>query len=105
MRRSNYTTLLLVLIVIILLFGVGIAIYYVLDLDWFAKKPPQIDNDVNIYNEIQNTDVQVKKEISYDITKRTYNIKLSTENLDVIVYKDGTVGITITENNKKYSNL
>ncbi len=94
MRRSNYTTLLLVLIVIILLFGVGIAIYYVLDLDWFAKRPAQM---VDIYNETQKNDVQVKKEIAYDLAKRIYNIKLSTENLDVIVYKDGTVGMTITD--------
>ena len=94
MRRSNYTTLLLVLIVIILLFGVGIAIYYVLDLDWFAKKAAQM---VDIYDETQKNDVQVKKEIAYDLAKRIYNIKLSTENLDVIVYKDGTVGMTITD--------
>lgn len=99
MRRSNYTTLLLVLIVIILLFGVGIAIYYVLDLDWFAKKTVDIYNELNIYNEQIQNDVTVKKEIKYDFTRRTYNIKLSTENLDIIVYKDGTVGMTITDSN------
>lgn len=94
MRTSKYTTILLVVIVIILLFGVGIALYYVLDLDWFDKKPVDIYKEVNIYNEQQT---QVKKEIKYDLDKRTYNLKLITENLEVIVYKDGTVGITLTE--------
>lgn len=99
MRTNNYTTLLLVLIVIILLFGVGIAIYYVLDLDWFAKKPVDIYNEIGVYNEQLKQEVKIKKEIKYDIAKRTYNIKLSTDNLDVIAYKDGTVGITLTKNN------
>lgn len=97
MRRSNYTTLLLVLIVIILLFGVGIAIYYVLDLDWFSKQPVNVYNELDVYKEPTESEVIVKKEIKYDLSRRTYNIKLSTDNLEIVVYKDGTVGMTVTD--------
>ena len=105
LRRSNYTTLLLVMIVLILLIGVGIAIYYVLDLDWFSKAPVSIYNEqVKPYVEQPKVDVKIEKEIKYDITKRTYNLVLNTEELNVIVYKDGTVGITMVEN-EKYKEL
>lgn len=90
MGRSNYTTLLLIFIVILLLLGVGIAIYYVLGIEWF-KKPEET------CNEQYNGDIKIQKEVKYDITKRIYNIKFPTDNMQLVVYKDGTVGITITE--------
>lgn len=93
MSRSNYTTLLLMIIVIILLFGVVITLYYVLDLDWFKKAEEVCDEQCNC-------DVKLQEEIKYDLTKRTYNIKFVTDNMKIIIYKDGTVGITITEDNK-----
>ena len=40
------------------------------------------------------------KKIAYDITKRAYNLELNTDELKVVVYKDGTVGITMKENEK-----
>lgn len=108
LRTNNYTTILLVLIVIILLVGVGIAIYYVLDLDWFNKKPVQIYNEVQPYTQvlpyIEQPEVKVEKEIKYDITKRTYNLVLNTTEFKVVVYKDGTVGVTMLEN-EKYNKL
>lgn len=89
LRTSKYTTILLVLIVIILLFGVGVAVYYVLDLDWFNKK-------VDIYSE---TPEIIKPAVKgYDITKRTYDIVLYTEGIKVVVYKDGTVGFKMIDN-------
>ena len=101
LRTNNYTTYLLILIVIILVIGVGIAIYYVLDLDWFNKK-------VDIYSE--TTDLVEQPELKpvvkgYDLTKRTYDLILNTDDLKVIVYKDGTVGIKMhaNEENKKVS--
>ena len=98
MRASRYTTLLLVIIVLILLFGVGIAIYYVLDLDWFEKNPVDIQDDVNVYKELPNVQIKTEKEIKYDINKRTYNLLLETEDVSVIVYKDGTVGVILEDN-------
>lgn len=94
--RNNYTTILLIIIITILLMGLGVAIYYVLDLDWFSKQP------IDIYNENSNVQVKVEKEIKYDIQKRTYNIQLTTQDFKIIVYKDGSVGITMLtdENNK-----
>lgn len=91
-RRNNYITILLVLIVLMLLVGVFVAIYYVLDLKWFESKP------INIYNELPKVDTIVKKEIKYDIEKREYNLLLETQGLKVVVYKDGTVGITMNKN-------
>ena len=102
-KMTNYTTFLLVLIVLILLVGVGIAVYYVLDLDWFEKLPVQIYNEqvVKPYEEKQpQTEVKIEKKIAYDITKRAYNLELNTDELKVVVYKDGTVGITMKENEK-----
>lgn len=102
-RMTNYTTFLLVLIVLILLIGVGIAVYYVLDLDWFEKLPVQIYNEqvVKPYEEKQpQTEIKIEKKIAYDITKRAYNLELNTDELKVVVYKDGTVGITMKENEK-----
>lgn len=99
-RANNHITILLVLIVIMLLIGVGIALYYVLDLDWFEKKPVDIYNEVGEYQEQLNTGIKIKKEIKYDIFKRTYDLVLDTEELKVVVYKDGTVGITMVKNDK-----
>ena len=101
LRTNNSTTILLVIIVIILLMGVGIAIYYVLDLDWIKFEPIKIYTEVPIQPQIQ---IKVEKEIKYDTTKRTYNIVLDTEYLKVVVYRDGTVGVTMAEN-EKYSDL
>ena len=98
-RRANYTTLLLFLIVIILLFGVGIALYYVLDLDWVSKYYVQIYNEANS-NQEEQIKVEVKKEIKYDESRRTYNLELITDELKIIVYKDGTVGVSMLENEK-----
>lgn len=94
MTTSKYTTILLISIVMILLFGVGIALYYVLDLDWFEKNPVEID----IYKESQNVQIKVENIIKYNITKRTYNLLLDTNDLKVVIYKDGTVGITLKDN-------
>lgn len=95
MRTSNYTTALLVVIVIILLFGVGIAIYYVLDLDWFEAKQLEIYTQ-NDLNDVVQT--QVDNNYKYDLSKRMYNMKLSLENIELVVYKDGSVGVTLTDN-------
>lgn len=100
-RRGNYITLLLIAIVIILLMGVGISIYYVLDLDWFSKEPINIYTEpVNPYLEQITPGANIEKEIKYDIAKRTYNIMLNTEGLKIVVYKDGSVGITMLASNK-----
>lgn len=100
LRANNYTTILLVLIVIILFVGVGVALYYVLDLDWFEKKPVDIYNEVGVYQEQSNTEIKIEKEIKYDTSKRAYNLALDTEELRVVVYKDGTVGITMVKNDE-----
>lgn len=94
MRTSKYTTILLIAIVIILLFGVGIALYYVLDLDWFEKNP----SEINVYKEKPNAEVKIENVIKYDISKRTYNLLLDTQDLKVIVYKDGSVGVILKDN-------
>lgn len=97
---GRYTTLLLVVIVIILLFGVGIALYFVLDLDWFNKEKvtPYVEQQpVTPYKEVE---VKENIQVSLDMTKRTYDILVETDELKVIVYKDGTVGITMLENEK-----
>ena len=99
-RTNNYTTFLLCLIVIILLVGVGIAVYYVLELDWFEKKPVDIYKEIQVYKEQPNVETIIKKEIKYDISKRTYDINVMNGYFNVIVYKDGTVGITMLENDK-----
>ena len=99
-RVGNYTTILLVIIVAILLFGVGIAVYYVLDLDWFSSRPVEIYNEPGVSQQGPVVEVRVEKEIKYDLTKRTYNLILNTEEFKVVVYKDGTVGITMLENEK-----
>ena len=101
LRTNNSTTILLVIIVIILLMGVGIAIYYVLDLDWFKFEPVKIYTEVPSKPQIQ---IKVEKEIKYDTTKRIYNLVLDTEYFKVIVYKDGTIGITMLEN-EKYADI
>ncbi len=104
LRSNNYTTILLIAIVIILLIGVAIALYYVLDLNWFGAKPVDIYNEqIQVYTE--QPQVKVEKEIKYDISKRTYNMVLNTDSLKVIVYKDGTIGITmlVNEQNKEVS--
>ena len=98
-RRNNYITILLVLIVIMLLIGVFIAIYYVLDLNWFEKMQVEIYKETQIDKENNNNiQVKIEKEIKYDISKRTYNLYLDAQDLKVIVYKDGTVGITLEDN-------
>ena len=98
--RNNSTTMLLFVIVLILLMGLGVAIYYVLELDWFSKKPVE----VKPYSEQQNIEAKIEKEIKYDIKKRTYNIVLNTADFEVVVYKDGRVGITMIANDK-YKNI
>ena len=61
-RHNNYTTLLLVLIVLILLVGVGIAIYYVFDLDWFARETTLgIYKEMEIYSEQSNNQGTIEK--------------------------------------------
>jgi len=99
-KTNNYITALLILIVIMLLIGVGIAVYYVLDLDWFDKTPVEIYNEVQVYQEQSQCGENTKKEVKYNITKRTYNLVLENEELKVVVYKDGTVGITMLKNEK-----
>lgn len=100
LRVNNYTTILLVVIVMILLAGVGIAVYYVLDLDWFKKPQVEIYKESNNNAETIKPEVIVEKKIQYDITKRTYNIILNTDELKIIVYKDGTAGLIMKENDK-----
>lgn len=97
---NKHTTLLLVIIIIILLFGVGITLYYVLDLDWF-KKVPQNNVEQPV---IPYTEPEKEQNISLDISKRTYDIKLKTNEFDVVIYKDGTFEITMIEN-EKYKNI
>lgn len=97
---NNYTTALLALIVIILLLGVGIALYYVLDLNWFDSTTVQVYDELNENKEQSKPEIKVEKQIKYDTAKRTYNILLNTEELKIVVYKDGTVGITMLENDK-----
>jgi len=92
-RKNNYITALLVIIVIMLLIGLFVAIYYVLELDWFKQ-----NKQVNLYQEKPLIQQVVKNEIKYDITKREYNIALYGEEFKVIVYKDGSVGVTMMEN-------
>lgn len=97
---GRYTTLLLVIIIIILLFGVGITLYYVLELDWFKKTEvvrPYIEQPVTPYKEVE---IKENITVSLDMTKRTYDILLETEEFKVVVYKDGTVGITMLDNEK-----
>lgn len=101
-RTSKTIMMLLILIVIMLTLSVGVAIYYVLELDWFKqdKRP------VKIYKEQINNVVteQSRPEIySYDMTKRQYDITNELEDMNITVYKDGTVGVTIkaTEQNKQ----
>lgn len=106
-RSNNNTTILLVIIVAMLFVGVGISLYYVLDLDWFSSKPVDIYNEqVKPYEDKSNVEVQIKveKEIKYDVAKRTYNLVLNTGELKVVVYKDGTIGVTMLEN-EKYKEL
>lgn len=98
LRSNNSTTILLVLIVLILFAGLGITIYYVLDLDWFTKQSVQIYNEFNPNNQQQNIQIKVEKEIKYDITKRTYNLVINSDQFKIVIYKDGTVGITMLEN-------
>ena len=110
LRSNNSTTILLVLIVLILLAGLGVTLYYVLDLDWFTRQSVQIYNESNPSNQEQDVQIKVEKEIKYDITKRTYNLVLNSEQFKIVVYKDGTVGITMIENDsykevKPYSDL
>lgn len=76
-----------------LLIGLFVAIYYVLELDWFKQ-----NKQVNLYQEKPLIQQVVKNEIKYDITKREYNIALYGEEFKVIVYKDGSVGVTMMEN-------
>ena len=104
-RATNYTTFLLILIVLVLIVGVGVAAYYVLDLEWF-KNPIVIYKEEKPTQEILPTETILK----YDMTKRTYNMLLLTEEFRTIIYSDGTVGITMLENTKyrnigKYSEL
>ena len=101
-RTSKTIMMLLILIVIMLTLSVGVAIYYVLELDWFKqdKRP------VKIYKEQINNVVteQPRPEIySYDMTKRQYDITNELEDMNITVYKDGTVGVTLkaTEQNKQ----
>ena len=90
---NSKITMLLVLIVIILIFGVGIALYFVLDLDWFdVPEKPQ----VIIKNECEEKQILA----SLDIKKRVYNIELLSEDMRLVVYKDGTVGITMLDTQK-----
>ena len=97
---NKHTTLLLVVIIIILLFGVGITLYYVLDLDWFKRVPQtNVKPSVTPYTESQK-----EQNVSLDITKRSYDIELKTNEFKVVVYKDGTFGITMLEN-EKYKNI
>lgn len=97
---GRYTTLLLVIIIIILLFGVGITLYYVLELDWFKKTEevkPYVEQPVTPYKEVE---IKENITVSLDMTKRTYDILLETEEFKVVVYKDGTFGITMLDNEK-----
>ncbi len=97
---GRYTTLLLIIIIIILLFAVGITLYYVLELDWFKKTEvvrPYIEQPVTPYKEVE---IKENITVSLDMTKRTYDILLETEEFKVVVYKDGTVGITMLDNEK-----
>lgn len=97
---NKHTTLLLVVIIIILLFGVGITLYYVLDLDWFKKVPQtNLEPSVTPY-----TEPQKEQKVSLDITKRSYDIEIKTNEFKVVVYKDGTFGITMLKN-EKYKNI
>jgi len=102
-RANNSTTILLSIIVIMLFIGLGVTIYYVLDLDWFSKPQIGIYNE-NVSNKQDINEIKIEKRVEYDITKRTYNLLLNTNEIRVVVYKDGTVGLTMLENNK-YSNL
>lgn len=95
-RSGKYTTLLLVAIVLILLFGVGIALYYVLGLDWFGKRQVDIYSEQPQVTPYKEVSVEVVKD--YDITKRAYNLQLSTDDMNVVVYKNGTVGVTLKDN-------
>lgn len=95
-RTNNSTTLLLSLIVIILLIGVGITLYYVLDLDWFDHKPVNVYDEVTPYTETESEQNTIKN--IYDIGKRVYDIELNTDEFKIIVYKDGSVGFTMKEN-------
>lgn len=102
-RTSRIIMVLLILIVIMLTLSVGVAIYYVLELDWFKqdKRPVQIYKD-EVNNKI-NEQVKVPEVYSYDMTKRQYDIVNQLEDMNITVYKDGTVGITLkaTEQNKQ----
>ena len=98
--RKNHVTVLLVIIVITLFIGVGVAMYYVFDLDWFEKKPVDIYKESQTCNENIKLPIEVKKEIKYDISRRTYNLLLKTDELKLVVYKNGTVGITMIDNEK-----
>ena len=100
-RANNYITFLLVLIVIILVFGVGLAIYYVLDLNWFGKKV-----DIYAENIIPNEQIETKQRVEgYDLAKRNYDIVINGDDFKITVYKDGTVGIKMIDNeeNRKVS--
>ena len=105
LRTNNYTTALLVIIVLILIVGVCAALYYVLDLDWFGTKQvspyvePYVENNVNPYSEEKITKTRL-----LDLTKRKYNQQVQNDELTVVAYTDGTVGITMEEN-EKYSSL
>lgn len=100
LRRSNYTTLLLSLIVILLFVALGIALYYVLELDWFSKENIQIYNESNSNQDKEQIRVEIKKQIQYDFTKRQYNLVLNTNELKLVINKDGTVDITMLKNEK-----
>ena len=77
-----------------MLFGVGIAIYYVLDLDWFVVK----EKPVSPYIETPIINPYKEEKLPYDVTKRTYDILIKTDELKVVVRKDGSVGITLLAN-------
>lgn len=97
--RNSSTTILLVLIVIALIIGLAIAIYHVLDWDWLEKSFVQIYSE-SLNQKEENVIVETKMKIKYDISKRKHNILLSTDEFKVIIYKDGTAGVTMLENEK-----
>ena len=83
-RTNNFITFLLTLIVLVLIVGVGVAIYYVLDLDWFDKKPIEIYNEVQPYIE-QQKPIEPVKNYVFDMSKRKYNIELNTDEFKIVV--------------------
>lgn len=87
--RGKYITFLLVLIILILLVGVGLSIYYVINIVNDNNK------QIEIYKEDERVEEQSKK--IFDLSKRQYQMEVNGTQFYVLLNIDGKMNIMMQE--------